>query len=49
MDGGERRQSAYREVLRALDEAIFCLEREPSGDPEDHGAVQRATCSSLRS
>ncbi len=41
MDRSERRGSAYRKVVRALDEAIFCLEREPSGDPDDHGAEQQ--------
>lgn len=34
MDGGERQRSAYRKILRALDEAIFCLEREPPEDPD---------------
>ncbi len=41
MDGGERQRSAYRKILRALDEAIFCLEREPPEDPDDHDAEQQ--------
>ncbi len=43
MNRTERRRSAYRKVLRALDEAIFCLEPEPSDDPEDHDAEQQGT------
>ncbi len=41
MDRSERRGSAYRKVLRALDEAIYCLEREPLEDPGGHGAAQQ--------
>lgn len=39
----ERQRSAYRKVLKALDEAIFCLERESPGEPEDVDAEQQGT------
>lgn len=41
MDDAERQRSAYRKVLRALDEAIFCLERGFPEDAEDHEAEQQ--------
>ena len=43
MDDAERQRSAYRRVLKALDEAIFCLERESPDEPEDLGAEQQGT------
>ena len=43
MNRVERRRSAYRKVLKALDEAIFCLERESPDEPEDVGAEQQGT------
>ncbi|MXW56444.1 MAG: hypothetical protein F4Z33_01065 [Gemmatimonadales bacterium] len=43
MDDAERQRSAYRRVLKALDEAIFCLERESPDEPEDIGAEQQGT------
>lgn len=43
MDRTERRRSAYRKILRALDEAIFCLERAPSEDPDHRDAEQQGT------
>lgn len=43
MDDAERQRSAYQRVLRALDEAIFCLERESPEDPDDHGGEQQGT------
>ena len=43
MDDDGRQRAAYRKVLRALDEAIFCLERESPDDPEDVGAEQQGT------
>ncbi|MYA32399.1 MAG: hypothetical protein F4164_13340 [Gemmatimonadales bacterium] len=43
MEVAERQRSAYRKVLKALDEAIFCLERESPDEPEDVGAEQQGT------
>ncbi|MCZ0935655.1 MAG: hypothetical protein OXJ54_10780 [Gemmatimonadetes bacterium] len=43
MDDAERQRSAYRRVLRALDEAIFCLEPGPSEDSDDLGGEQQGT------
>ncbi|MCY3601397.1 MAG: hypothetical protein OXN85_15625 [Gemmatimonadetes bacterium] len=43
MDEAERQRSAYRRVLRALDEAIFCLEPGPSEDSDDFGGEQQGT------
>lgn len=43
MDGVERERSAYRRVLKALDEAIFCLERESPDEPDDVSAEQQGT------
>ena len=43
MDDAERQRSAYRRILKALDEAIFCLERESPDEPEDIGAEQQGT------
>ena len=48
-DGAERRRSAYRQVLRALDEAIFRLGREGAADlgeaaaPGEFNGERRAT------
>ncbi|MDE2879379.1 hypothetical protein [Candidatus Palauibacter soopunensis] len=43
MDDAERQRSAYRRVLRALDEAVFCLERESPEEAEDRNAEQQGT------
>ncbi len=43
MDDAERQRSAYRKVLKALDEAIFCLQRESPEEPQDHNAEQQGT------
>ncbi|MXW68174.1 MAG: hypothetical protein F4Z72_14405 [Gemmatimonadales bacterium] len=43
MDDAERKRSAYRRVLRALDEAIFCLEWECPDEPQDVDAEQQGT------
>lgn len=43
MVDAEQQRSAYRKILRALDEAIFCLERESPEDAEDHDAEQQGT------
>ena len=39
----ERQQSAYRELLTALDQAIFWLARVPAADPNDAGAERQGT------
>ena len=43
MERAERQRSAYQGVLRALDEAIFYLERVLEDDPVDHGAERQGT------
>lgn len=43
MVDAEQQRSAYRKILRALDEAIFCLEREASEDAGDHDGEQQGT------
>jgi len=43
MDDAERHRSAYRRVLRALDEAIFCLEPGPTEDSDDLDGEQQGT------
>ena len=39
----ERQRSAYRELLTALDEAIFWLARVPAAGPHDSGAERQGT------
>ena len=43
MERAEWQRTAYQGVLRALDEAIFRLERVPAGDPDAHPAERQGT------